>query len=208
MTPSGRRERTTRERRERILAAAGELFDERGYDAVTTAEIAERADISHATLFRYAATKSELLLLAGNAWFRDALDEGARRARDRSSVRDRLWALLSPLVDDPTGLTRVATYQRHAVAGSAASPHASTARELVAELVARIADILREDTPAPPAAEPDPALAAAHAVYATVHLAILEADLEGTDLLPLLTPQLDIVIRGHHAAATEERREE
>lgn len=206
MAAVGRRERTTRERRERILHAARDLFEERGYDAATTAEIAEHADISHATLFRYAATKSELLLMVGNEWFRAALDEGVRRSATPGTTHHRVRALISPLVDGTPAFANIAAYQRHAVARSTDDAHAATARALVEELIAHIAGILRGAG----AHSDDDATtdAAARAVYAVLHLAILEADLEDTDLLPLLTPQLDIVIRGHHAAAAEERREQ
>lgn len=205
MADVGRRERTTRERRERILRAARDLFEERGYDAATTSEIAERADISHATLFRYAATKSELLLMVGNEWFRSALDEGVRRSSAPGTAHDRVRALISPLVDGTHAFATIAAYQRHAVACSTDDAHAAAARTLVEELIAHIAGILRDGAAD---SDDDPtAVAAARAVYAVLHLAILEADLDATDLLPLLTPQLDIVIRGHHAAAAEERRE-
>lgn len=66
---SGRRERQKRERRDRIAAAAGAIFAEKGYDAATTREIAERADVSIGTLFAYAPDKRALLALV----FRDAL---------------------------------------------------------------------------------------------------------------------------------------
>ncbi len=65
----GRRERQKRERRDRIAAAAGAVFAEKGYDAATTREIAERADVSIGTLFAYAPDKRALLALV----FRDAL---------------------------------------------------------------------------------------------------------------------------------------
>lgn len=43
-----------------LLAAAMELFSEKGYAAVTTKEIAVKAGVSEVTLFRYFETKSKL----------------------------------------------------------------------------------------------------------------------------------------------------
>jgi AcrR family transcriptional regulator len=43
-----------------ILAAAMELFSEKGFTAVTTREIAAKAQVSEVTLFRYFETKSAL----------------------------------------------------------------------------------------------------------------------------------------------------
>lgn len=55
--PQTRSERTKRN----ILAAAGELFAERGYDAVTMREIAKRAGCSHTTIYLYFTDKEALL---------------------------------------------------------------------------------------------------------------------------------------------------
>lgn len=46
---------------ERLVAAAVELFAERGYDAVTIVEIAERAGLTKRTLFRHFSDKREIL---------------------------------------------------------------------------------------------------------------------------------------------------
>ena len=45
----------------RLMGAAIELFDERGYDATTVAEIAERAGLTKRTFFRYFSDKREVL---------------------------------------------------------------------------------------------------------------------------------------------------
>lgn len=60
------RERGKQRRRIRIKEAARTVFVELGYEASTTREIADRADVSQGTLFAYAPTKSELLLMIIN----------------------------------------------------------------------------------------------------------------------------------------------
>jgi AcrR family transcriptional regulator len=45
----------------RLMGAAIELFDEQGYEATTVAEIAERAELTKRTFFRYFADKREVL---------------------------------------------------------------------------------------------------------------------------------------------------
>lgn len=45
-----------------LLAAALDLFEERGYDATTAADIAAAAGVSEMTFFRHFATKAALLL--------------------------------------------------------------------------------------------------------------------------------------------------
>jgi AcrR family transcriptional regulator len=58
--------------REAIFAAAEALFDERGFDEVTVAEIADAANISVKTLFTYIGAKEELLF-SGRATVLDAV---------------------------------------------------------------------------------------------------------------------------------------
>ncbi|HEY5348124.1 MAG TPA: helix-turn-helix domain-containing protein [Candidatus Lustribacter sp.] len=71
MTAPGLRERQKSERRRRIEAAARAVFHEKGYDAATTREIAERAEVSIGTLFAYAADKRDLLTMV----YRDELHD-------------------------------------------------------------------------------------------------------------------------------------
>jgi len=58
----GLRERKKAQTRAAIQAQALRLFREQGYDATTMAQIAEAADVSPSTLFRYFPTKEELVL--------------------------------------------------------------------------------------------------------------------------------------------------
>jgi Transcriptional regulator len=61
-----RHERRRRETRERIATTALNLFRERGYDAVTIAEIAAAADVAKQTVVNHFPAKEDLLL----AWHR------------------------------------------------------------------------------------------------------------------------------------------
>ena len=67
----GLRERGKLEKRRRIRQAARDVFLEKGYDAATTREIAERADVAIGTLFVYAKDKRDLLMMIIN----DDLDQ-------------------------------------------------------------------------------------------------------------------------------------
>ena len=60
--PAGRRERKKALTRQAISDIATEMFMERGFEAVTVAEIAEAADVSVKTVFNHFGSKEELFL--------------------------------------------------------------------------------------------------------------------------------------------------
>ena len=76
LPPVGRRERNKQEKRARIVNAARRLFAEKGFENTTTLEIAADADIGTGTLFLYARSKEDLLVMV----FRDEMIEQAQAA--------------------------------------------------------------------------------------------------------------------------------
>lgn len=98
--PTGRRERAKKEKIERIMTAARELFAEHGVSGVTTQQIAERADVAIGTLYLYASTKAELLIMVQNDKFADAIDEGlaAANAALGQALPEPVVALIRPVV--------------------------------------------------------------------------------------------------------------
>jgi AcrR family transcriptional regulator len=59
----GRAERNKRDKPARIIAAARELFRTKGFEQTTTSETAELADVGKGTLFFYARSRDELLVM-------------------------------------------------------------------------------------------------------------------------------------------------
>jgi AcrR family transcriptional regulator len=92
---SGRVQRRRGRRTKEILTTAAELFGERGYDAVSLEDVAERLDVTKGSLYYYFRSKDELGTAAieslGNDWT-DRLEH--LPAARTGSPADRLRALL------------------------------------------------------------------------------------------------------------------
>ncbi|MEU8460420.1 TetR/AcrR family transcriptional regulator [Streptomyces sp. NPDC029003] len=86
---TGLRESKKLRTRRQLAATALELFLERGFDAVSVADVAAAAEVSKPTLFRYFPSKEDLLLDR----FADHQDEAARIVRDREPGRTPLRAV-------------------------------------------------------------------------------------------------------------------
>ncbi|WP_394846367.1 TetR/AcrR family transcriptional regulator [Pendulispora brunnea] len=82
----GLRARKKRETRELISAVATALFTQRGFDAVTIAEIAEVANVSKVTVFNYFPRKEDLFFDREEEMREVARDALARRPRGRSPL--------------------------------------------------------------------------------------------------------------------------
>src|SRR5437016_12755114 len=73
--------RSSEEVRNLLLKAAGELFGENGYSGVTTRQIAERAGVSEAILWRQFRTKAALFNVAGTAPIVQCLSDLVQQVR-------------------------------------------------------------------------------------------------------------------------------
>lgn len=96
--PQGRRERKKRATCDAIAATARRLFAERGFDAVTVAEIADAADVSEKTVFNHFATKEDLVFAGGESRLTQLLEDVARRPPG-VSVLDVFRAASEALLD-------------------------------------------------------------------------------------------------------------
>jgi TetR/AcrR family transcriptional regulator len=144
--PVGRRERNKQAKLDRITAAARELFAEYGIDDVTTQQIADRADIGTGTLFLYAKSKGELLLLVQNSAYADALAKGTADAAETSRLLDAVMAIIRPVVEcNRKQIDNGRTYLREMVFGDPNEPYHHAALTLAGGTEAAIADVLRRD---------------------------------------------------------------
>ena len=167
--PVGRRERNKQEKLDRITAAARELFAERGVDEVTTQEIADKADIGAGTLFLYAKTKGELLLLVQNSSYAEALEEGTSAAARITDVLDAVVAIIRPVVEcNRKQVDNGRTYLREIVFGDPTEPHHRDALDLTVQTEEAITAVLRRDG----RTSPRDAAARAHIVSAIMFVSM------------------------------------
>ena len=144
--PIGRRERAKQAKLERIMTAASELFAERGVDEVTTQQIADQADIGTGTLFLYAKTKGELLLLVQNAQYAAALERGRAAAETIPDVLDAVMSIVQPVVHcNRAQIENGRTYLREMVFGDPEEPRHGEALAIAAQTEEAITAVLRRD---------------------------------------------------------------
>lgn len=94
MDSGSRRRRSSQEVHELLLSAARQIFAARGYAHSSTREIAERAGVSEALLFRYFGTKAKLFEVAIIEPFQRVMAAHLDREHDGDHVR-WLYDLLS-----------------------------------------------------------------------------------------------------------------
>jgi AcrR family transcriptional regulator len=110
--PGDRRARRKARTRVEIRTAAQQLFAERGFDAVTIADVAAAADVAVQTVFNHFASKEELFFADRTPW----VDGPAAAVRDRAPGVTPMAALRGYTAAALSGLSRTsATPERCAL---------------------------------------------------------------------------------------------
>lgn len=129
----GRRELNKQAKLERITTVARELFAEKSIGEITTAEVAKRAEIAAGTLFLYAKTKGELLLLAQNASYAEAHKLGLAAAANEPDPVAAILAVMKPIINcNREHVENGRTYLQEVVFGSSNEGYRQEALELMA----------------------------------------------------------------------------
>jgi AcrR family transcriptional regulator len=169
-TGPGLRQRKKEQTRRLIFETASRLFGERGFDAVTVAEVARAADVSEVTVFNYFRTKEDLFF-GGMEFFEDRLLEAVRQ---RAPGESALAAFRRLVLDS---CSRLADEENSALIARAAALIAASPslqageREVVARYTRALAGILAGEAGA--RADDIEASAAASALMGT-HRALVE----------------------------------
>ncbi len=96
----GRRARNKEATKRRIVTAALELFERKGFDAATTKAIARRARVAEGTVFNYFETKEDIALF----FFEQEVDHAIAAVRADARLRaapleEKLFALVMSQID-------------------------------------------------------------------------------------------------------------
>ena len=89
----GRRERRRLELRQRLLEAARDLFEERGYDESKVSAICERADVAYGTFFNHFPTKLDLLGALADQSVQEVAEGLEELTKQGGSIADQLIEL-------------------------------------------------------------------------------------------------------------------
>ena len=166
------RERKKTAKQERILEAATRLFAEKGYEAVTTAEIAEAAEVGVGTLFRYAGSKAELLVAVMNSRFAEGIEAGLSEAAEGRAMAESIIAILRPFVEESmTHPENMLAYEREALFGSVEHREKATSSVSRVEQAILQVMLLHRARPRDPSADLEDI---AHTIYAVLYLDIVK----------------------------------
>ncbi|MFD0043844.1 TetR/AcrR family transcriptional regulator [Pseudarthrobacter scleromae] len=192
--PPGRRERNKQEKLDRITAAASELFAEYGVEDVTTQQIADKADIGTGTLFLYAKSKGELLLLVQNAHYAEALERGRADAQIIQDALGAVMAIVRPIVEcNRTQIDNGRFYLKEMVFGDPNEPRHSEALSIVAQTEEAIAAILDREKPAGAGASATTARIVSAIMFVSM-AASVNAGLEVEELVQDIRTQISVLI--------------
>ena len=187
-------DRVTRRRaktRERIFTEAMRLFAERGFDAVTVADITEAADIGKGTFFTHFPSKRDVFRYLGEQVVRVVLDADVGDGTAEERLRRMLAAAADWLEAHPEPARQMVKARSFNLSLDLGSENQKRFNAAVADILAagRSSGELRDDVPLEAAA-----LAVQCGYYACVMTWATHPD--GESLRDRLATSLDIILNG------------
>lgn len=202
MTRPGLRERKKQQVRERISGIATMLFLERGFEAVSVAEIAEAAGVSKMTVFNYFPRKEDLFFDRGPA-FVEMIISAVRERPAARSAPDALREMWLGLLDERHPLSgmhdnRISSFYAVVLASPALR---ARVREALEEVEAAVARLFAE------AGEPRPEMTAALVVAAArvCYVAAAKRIMSGEPIESFLAEQRAAIAAAWDAAVAAAR---
>jgi AcrR family transcriptional regulator len=203
MTRPGLRERKKQQVRERISGVATMLFLERGFEAVSVAEIAEAAGVSKMTVFNYFPRKEDLFF---DRWpaFAEMITVAVRERPSTQSAPDALRDMWLGLLDRRHPLSgmhddRIGSFFRVVLASPALR---ARVREAIEEVETLVAALFAEAGEARPEMTAALVVASARVCYTAAARRILR----GEPVASFAAEQRASIVAAWEAAVTAARR--
>ncbi len=194
-----RRDQNKVEKRGRIIAAARALFTHKGFDATTTQEIADAAGVAAGTVFIYAKTKEDLLILVFHDEMLEVAEDAYKAARKRPDLLDQVIVFFETMVayharDLP--LARALMRQLGYVSGD---DQRTLVRELMRSVYGKLALLVEDAKGRGEVATASPLLASARSLFAIYYLhlgAMLNGYVDREQFDRDLRTELGLLMRG------------
>ena len=195
----GLRESHKRDKRERLRAAAWELFSTVGYEATTTRAIAEKAGVASGTLFLYARDKQDLLFLVFEERLREAVDDSFRSLPPEGPLDEQLMHIfrrLFAMYAESEGVSRMFVKELPGADG----PNAERVNGLTLTFFQRVATLVERAQQRGEVRKSAFPLLAAQTCFAVYYMSLMTW-LTGFNSLetafdPLLRSTLDLIMEG------------
>ena len=195
----GRREQNKLEKRGRIIAAARALFTHKGFEATTSQEIADAAGVAGGTIFTYARTKEDLLILVFHDEMMDVAERGFVAARGSATLLDQVITFFETMVvyhERDLPLAHALMRQLGYVGGD---EQRALVRELMTRVLGRLAQLVEAAKARGEAAAESPLLPSARSLFAIYYLhlgGLLSGYLDRSQFDRNLRTDLGVLLRG------------
>jgi len=174
MATSGlsRREQNKAEKRARIIAAARALFAHKGFDATTTQEVAQAANVAVGTVFIYARTKEDLLIQVFHEEMVGVVERAFQLARRQEMLIDQLTAFFQTLVEHHERDRHLARALMRQLGYVQNDEQRDAVRDIMGGLLKRLAMLIEAAKGRSEVANATPLTAGAQAVFAIYYHAL------------------------------------
>lgn len=194
-----RREQNKLEKRGRIIGAARALFSVKGFDAATIQEIAEAAGIATSTVFLYAKTKDDLLILVFHDEMLEVVEDAYAAACKQGGLLDQVIVFFETMVvyhERDLPLARALMRQLGYVTGD---DQRTLVRELMRSVYGKLALLVEAAKGKGAIAASSPLLASARSLFAIYYLhlgGMLNGYIDREQFDRDLRTELELLMRG------------
>ncbi|HEX2818311.1 MAG TPA: helix-turn-helix domain-containing protein [Phenylobacterium sp.] len=195
----GRREQNKLDKRGRIIAAARDLFTRKGFEATTSQEIADGAGVAGGTVFTYARTKDDLLILVFHDEMLDVVERAYVAARGADALLDQALAFFGTMVAYHERDLRLARALMRQLGYVGVTEQRTLVRELMRSLLGRLALLVDAAKANGAVATDTPLLPSARSLFAIYYFhlgGLLSGYLDRPQFDRALRSDLGLLMRG------------